>query len=112
MGNDLVIKCVILDKHTKIDPLEDFLKNMKAMHNTTKWTPTMNCDITVQMKTLKETCNEKEHNTIRGIQQAKETKKRILITGQVIEKQKNNSDDCTRTKYGRVIRKLDRLTYI
>ena len=50
------------------------------------------------------------HNTMTEIYRAKETQK-TLITGQLIEKNKDNSDNYTKTWYGRVIRKPDRLTY-
>ena len=62
-----------IGQHTKTNPLEDFLKNVKAMHNITKQTPTMNTWIKVQMKTLQETSYKKAHNTMTEIYRVKET---------------------------------------
>ena len=42
----------------------------------------------VQRKTLQETSNKKAHNTITGIYRAKESQRMILITDQIIEKEK------------------------
>ena len=40
------------------------------------------------MKTLYEICNEKVQNTISGVHRVKETQKTILITGQLIKKER------------------------
>ena len=40
------------------------------------------------METIQETCNKKAQNTIRGIHRVKETQKKILITGQLLGKER------------------------
>ena len=74
-----------LNKYTKTDPSEEFLKQYETHAQHTK-TKSYNEQVDYSSnKTLKETCNMKAHNKITGIYTAKETQKTILITGQLIE---------------------------
>ena len=98
-----------LDKHTKTDPLEDILKHCESHAKHCKTNAYNEQLDNSSNRTSYTTGSQKAHHTIRGVHRVKETQKTILITGQLIEKERIIMKIAQDPLYGRLIKKPDRL---